>query len=84
MARKLSWGEESSWVRPVSGCAVGRRSDSPGILEQSQIGDIAALGFLPKRSDCGEALSHKRDRASAVRGQCWGRVVLRAEQRGAS
>lgn len=61
MARNLGWGEESSWVRPVSGSAVGRRSGSLGILGQSQIGDTAASGFLPKHSDCGAALNHKQD-----------------------
>lgn len=64
LARNLGWGEESSRVRPVSGCAVGRRSGSLGILEQSQIGDTAASGFLPKHSDCGAALNHKQDGAS--------------------
>lgn len=80
MARKLGWGEESSWVRPVAGCVVGRRSGSLGILEQSQIRHTAALGFLPKGSDCGEALNHKRDRVSV---SPWA-VLERAGQRDAS
>lgn len=57
-----NWAGEKS--HHGSGCTVGRRSGSLGILEQSRIGDTAALGFLPKCSDCREALNHKCDEAS--------------------
>lgn len=60
---------------------VGRRSGSLQVLEQSRIGDTAALGFLPNcgGGGGGEALNHKQDEASVNLWAVLGRVVLRAE-----
>jgi len=64
--------------------AAGRRSGSLQVMGQGQIGDTAASGFLPKCGGDGQALNHKQDETSVSLWVVLERVVLRAEQGGAS